>query len=79
MVRCLDSGTTSSLTFTVETRLSDLNGTKGRLDNQKCQIIRKTNEKDEGKYQLTFYSVCDIIKLKRKYNIASNEKSCKQK
>jgi hypothetical protein len=38
---------------TVKSRLSDLNGTEGRSDNRKCRIIRKTNEKDEGKYQLT--------------------------
>jgi hypothetical protein len=37
---------------TVESRLSDLSGTEGRSDNQKGRIIRKTNEKDEGKYQL---------------------------
>jgi hypothetical protein len=35
--------------YTVESRLSDLNGTKGQLDNRKCRIIRKTNEKDKGK------------------------------
>jgi hypothetical protein len=29
-----------------------LNGAKGRSDNRKCRIILKTNEKDEGKYQL---------------------------
>jgi hypothetical protein len=33
-------------------QLSDLNWTEGQLDNKKCWIIRKTNEKDEGKYQL---------------------------
>jgi hypothetical protein len=37
---------------TVESRLSDLNGSEGQSDNRKCRIIRKTNEKDEGKYQL---------------------------
>lgn len=30
-------------------RLSDLNGTEGRSDSQKCPTIRKSNEKDEGK------------------------------
>jgi uncharacterized membrane protein len=32
----------------VESRLSNLDGTKGQLDNQKCQIIQKTD-----KYQFT--------------------------
>jgi hypothetical protein len=36
----------------VESQLSDLNGTEGWLDNQKCLIIQKTNEKYEDKYQL---------------------------
>jgi hypothetical protein len=44
---------------TVAFRLSELKGTKGRSNNQKCQIICKINEKDEGKYN----SICDIIKL----------------
>jgi hypothetical protein len=35
---------------TVESRLSDLNETEGWLDNQKCQIIQKANENNEGKY-----------------------------
>jgi hypothetical protein len=38
--------------FTVESRLTDLNGTKGRPDNKKCPIIRKNNEKYKGKYKL---------------------------
>jgi hypothetical protein len=37
---------------TAESQLSDLNRTEGWSDNRKCWIIRKTNEKDEGKYQL---------------------------
>jgi hypothetical protein len=39
------------ISSTVESWLSDLNGTEGRSDNRKYRIIRKTNEKDEGKYQ----------------------------
>jgi hypothetical protein len=38
--------------YMVEFRLSDLNRAEGWLDNRKCWIIMKTNEKDEGKYQL---------------------------
>jgi hypothetical protein len=38
---------------TSEFQLSDPNRTKGWSDNQKCQIIWKTNEKDDGKYQLS--------------------------
>jgi hypothetical protein len=38
--------------YTVESWLSD--GTEGRSDNKKWWIIRKTNEKDKGKYQLKF-------------------------
>jgi hypothetical protein len=38
--------------ITVESRLSGLNGTEGRSDNRKCLMMRKTNEKDEGKYPL---------------------------
>jgi hypothetical protein len=38
--------------YTVASGLSDINGTEGRSDNRKCRIIRKTSEKDEGKYQL---------------------------
>jgi hypothetical protein len=38
--------------YAAESRLSDLNGTEGRSGDLKYRIIRKTNEKDEGKYQL---------------------------
>jgi hypothetical protein len=44
---------TKMFVITVASRLSDLNGTEGWSDNQKCRIIQKTNEKDEGKYQLS--------------------------
>jgi hypothetical protein len=33
--------------------VESLNGTEGRSDNRKCRVIRKTNEKEEGKYQLS--------------------------
>jgi hypothetical protein len=46
------TGFSEALITTVESLLSDLSGTKGRSDNRKCRIIRKTNEKEEGKYQL---------------------------
>jgi hypothetical protein len=41
-----------SIPNTVDFRLSDINGTEGQSDKQKRRIIQKTNEKDEGKYQL---------------------------
>lgn len=42
------------LNYTVQSQLSDLNGIEGWSDNQKCQIIQKTNETGKGKYQLKF-------------------------
>jgi hypothetical protein len=43
------------LQTTVESRLSDLTGNEGQSDNQKCWIMQKSNEKDEGTYQLSLW------------------------
>jgi hypothetical protein len=51
---------------------------RGQLDNQKCQIIQKTNEKDKGKYQLSFNPIY-IIKSQRKYNMAVKENNLTNK
>jgi hypothetical protein len=37
----------------VESRVLDLTMIKGQSDNQKQRIIQKTNEYDNGKYQLS--------------------------
>jgi hypothetical protein len=56
---------------TVQSQLSNLNGTKAQSNKQKSWIIQKSNEKDDDKY---FNSIYDIIKLWRKYNVAPNKK-----
>lgn len=33
--------------------LYDLNGSEGRADNRKCRVIRKTNQEDGKKYDMT--------------------------
>jgi hypothetical protein len=58
---------------TVESPLSDLNGTEGQSDNRKCQIIRKTNEKDDGKYQLNLYFTRFTILLNYEENTTQHQ------
>jgi len=48
--------------FTVEPRLHDINGTKGRWINRMCQSVRKTVEKAVGKHHLNAY-LRFVIKL----------------
>lgn len=67
-----------TFTITVKSQLSDINKAKSCSDNQKCQKTWKINEKDKAKHELSLYSICDIIKLLRKYNVGSNKKSQKQ-
>jgi hypothetical protein len=64
--------------YSVESRLSDINGTEGQSDNLKCRIIRNTNEKYESKY---YFMSQFMMLLNYEENIMWNdmEKSHKQK
>jgi hypothetical protein len=53
----------SYFTSRVESQLSGLNETNGWSDNQKWQIIWKTNEKDMSKNNFSLHLLYDIIKL----------------
>jgi hypothetical protein len=62
-----------SIKYTVECRLSDLNRTEEQSDDVQCQIIRKTSEKNEAKYQLNLQLKCYITLLNFEENTIQHQ------